>query len=347
MPFTAQELANIANATLDFHLRGDVMSQSIQDKPLLRKLIEKQKNFPGGKEFITKRVKGAYTTTIQGFSHDDTVTYANPANIRQVQYPWREIHAGIQVTMTELKTGGITVEDSTTGKSTSTKSQAEKIQLADLLDDKIEDMTEGWSRGMNDMAWRDGTQDAKLVPGVFSIISDTPAVGVTGGLDRAVNSWWRNRAVLGTVSNSGTYANLPLIKVLQNEFRQLRRYGGKPDCFMAGSDFLDALESELRAKGNFTQDGWAKTGRIEASTDDVSFKKIMVEYDPTLDDLARAKFGYVMDSRRITLMPMVGEDRKTHTPARPPEKYVIYRAMTWTGGLIATQLNCHGVYSIA
>ena len=48
----------------------------------------------------------------------------------------------------------------------------------------------------------------------------------------------------------------------------------------------------------------------------------------------------------LKLKVMEGEDRKTHTPARPPEKYVLYRAMTWTGGLCAQQLNGMGVYSI-
>src|SRR4051812_11071300 len=116
MPFTVQELENITNAALDFHMdRGDVFSSTIQNKPLLREMISKKKNFPSGKENITVRVKGEYTTTIQGYSHDDTVTYKNPANIKQAQFPWKEIHWGISCTMTELKKDGITITDSTDG----------------------------------------------------------------------------------------------------------------------------------------------------------------------------------------------------------------------------------------
>jgi hypothetical protein len=45
---------------------------------------------------------------------------------------------------------------------------------------------------------------------------------------------------------------------------------------------------------------------------------------------------------------MDGEDMKQHSPARPPEKYVMYRGVTWTGGMVvADQLNCHGVYEVA
>jgi len=46
-------------------------------------------------------------------------------------------------------------------------------------------------------------------------------------------------------------------------------------------------------------------------------------------------------------MVMDGEDMKAHAPARPPEKYVLYRAVTHTAGLVAKKLNCHGVYEIA
>src|SRR3546814_2121803 len=105
MPFTAQELENISNAALDFHLnRGRVFSQTIQDKPLLRRMMAKSKAFPGGKEYLTQRVKGEYTTTIQGFEHDDTVGYANPANIKESRWQWKLIHWGIEVTRSEEHT---------------------------------------------------------------------------------------------------------------------------------------------------------------------------------------------------------------------------------------------------
>jgi hypothetical protein len=64
MPFTAQELQNITNAVLDYHIRGKVESQVIQDRPLYNDLKKGQKSFPGGKEFITGRVKGVYTSSM-------------------------------------------------------------------------------------------------------------------------------------------------------------------------------------------------------------------------------------------------------------------------------------------
>ena len=112
---------------------------------------------------------------------------------------------------------------------------------------------------------------------------------------------------------------------------------------------MDGFEQELRSKGNFTLDGWAKSGRIDASVADLSFKGIEVVYEPLLDDLSLAKYGYVLDIRpkAICLMMMDGESEKMHTPERPPEKYVLYRAITDTGALCAWRLNSSLVISIA
>lgn len=349
MAFTAQQIQNMANAALDYHIKDGVESQTIQDKPLLAMLNRNKKIFPGGKENITVRVKGVYDTEFEGFTHDDQVSYGNPANIKTASFPWKEIHAGIQITGTELKVDGISVVDSTDGAETTQHSEREMTALAGLLEDKIDDMKEGSERSMNLMSWRDGTQSAKEFPGIRSFILDAPTTGVTGGIDRALNSWWRNRASLAL---NGASTVQDVINKLQAEYRQLRRYGGKPDTFLCGSSFITAVEGQARDKGTYTQTGWAvskdgKNARFETSMADISFKGVLLQYDPTLDDEGLAKYGYWLDSSKIQLRPMEGEDMKKHNPARPADKYVYFRAVTWTGGLIVRRLNSSGVYSIA
>jgi hypothetical protein len=221
--------------------------------------------------------------------------------------------------------------------------------LANLLEDKLEDMAEGSARGLNTMYWLDGTQDAKLVPGVKSFIVDNPTAGIlVGGIDQAVNSWWRNRANLA-INLGATPADNNLINFLQSEMRLLRKFAsGTPKWIvLAGSSFLDQLERELRAKGSYTLDGWAKGGGIDISMADVEFKGLKFEYDPTLDDIGEAKRAYLIDTASIMPMFMTGEFMKKHNPARPEDQYVMYRAMTLTGGLVCRQRNTSGVYGFA
>lgn len=347
MPFTVEQIENISNAAIEFHFqRGTVTSQTLQDKPLLDAMMKKSKTFPGGKDNITVRVKGEYETTIQGFENDDTVTYGNPANIKKASYPWKLIHAGIKFTKHELLQDGIRVVDTSDGSSTAVASDAEKIALANILQDKLEDMQEGTDRGMNDMFWRDGTQDPKVVPGIMSFVVDDPtAAQVVGGIDQNANSWWRNRARLGMTASNASDQNV--VQLMQRDWRQLRRYGGRPNLVLAGSDFLDWFEKELRAKGNYTLEGWAKGGKIDASVADVMFKGVDIQYDPTLDDLGRAKYCYALDTRHIFPMVIEGENMQKHNPARPEDKYVFYKAVTWVGGLVCNRRNVHQVFSIA
>ena len=344
MPFTAEELSSLANAALEHHLRGQPVSQVKQSRPLVDDMESNKKMFGGGNEFLTKRVKGQYVSRLRGYSHDDEQVYENPAKIREARGKWYELSAGIQVTYTELKNAGIHVTNSK-GSQTKTASDAEMYQLANILEDKFEDLDEGSYRSFDEICWLDGSQDSKVFPGIQSIISTTPTTGVTFGIDRAANAWWRNRASLNI--NVSTPANQVLVQTLQNEWRQLRRYGDPQFKVYAGSDFLDAFEDELRAKGNYTLSGWANKGSIDASVADASFKGTVFQYCPQLDDQSLQKYCYVVDVNNINLWCMENEEWKIHTPERPPEKYVLYRAKTWTGLMFARQLNTSGVYTIA
>lgn len=347
MSFTVQELENIANASLDHHLdRGKILSQTIQDKPLLKCFEGKPVYFPSGKESITGNVKGEYTTTIQGFSGDDSVSYANPGNIKQYSYPYKEIHAGIQFTMSELKKNGISITETSNGRTSSNHSKREVDQLANLLDDKIEDMIEGRSRGMNDMYWRDGSQDNSLVPGIRSfILNDPTSASIVGGIDQSTNIWWRNRAILNI--STATPSDKTISKILQKEIRQLRRYGNPNHKLFAGEAFLNALEAEMYASGTITQTGWMNSGGVDMGMDDAKFKGMKIHYDPTLDDEGLTKYLYILDVKAIKPMFMTDEKDKRHSPARPADKYVVYRAITDTCGLVCNQRNTSGVYSIA
>lgn len=345
--FTVQQVETIANSTLDFYLeKRKVEPQTLQEKPLLKAMRAAEKTFPGGKEFLSGAAKFDYSTTIQGFENDDEVGYSNPANTKRYQYPWKLIHAGIQFSMHECAKDGISIVDTTTGKGESQHSDRELTALVNILEEKFDDMVEGIDRGFNEMYWADGSDDPKLVPGVTSIILDDPtSATIVGGIDQSAVTGWRNRASLGL--NASTPADQVVLIKLQDEYRQLRRYGGNPKLWVAGSDFIEAVEKELRAKGNYTQDGWNSKSKTDGSMADISFKGNAIVYDPTLDDLGKAKYLYVMDERYLTPWVIDGENMKKHFPARPENKYVFYRAMTWMGGLVCKKRNAHGVYSIA
>lgn len=350
MAFTAAELASIANAALDYyHQRPELFYQSIQDKPFLTAMERGARTFPGGKGDISVGVKGKFgaggtNDTLVGYTHDDTVNFYTPSNIERANFPWREHHIGMTMTHTELKIDGISVED-TNGENTVEHTRRELTVLVNILEDKIADMDEQYARSMNTLLWGDGTADAKGLAGIRSMITDDPTTGTVGGIDRATATWWRNRALTGAnaVTSAATDGGV-LYQALQREYRQLVRYGGRPRLFLAGSDFCDAMETEMRANGYYSDRGFSQGGEVSVGT--IRVMGTPLRYDPTLDDLGKEKFGYWIDTNNVYLMTMQQEWRKQHTPARPPNQFVLYRSLTSTGQLIARQLNSSGVYEI-
>ncbi|CAB4149797.1 hypothetical protein UFOVP543_32 [uncultured Caudovirales phage] len=352
MANTFSSLENTIASALDFHIKSDAFAQSIQEKPLLGLMTRKQKSFPGGKGDITIPVVFDYTTTIQGYEGDETVNYSNPQNTKRVTFPWKEIHSGISVTLTELKVDGISVSDSMTGESTSKHSGRDATVLTNILKAKLDDMTEGWSRGFNTMLWSDGS-DTKKVAGIQAFIKPaaTNDVGSTGGIAR--NSTFGGKKLWQNRTGEFTYvtAQTNIIEGLRKEVRQLKRYGGKPNVILCGSRFLELLEAEISSKGLFTQSGFAKGTDISIGVPSLLGLGEFV-YDPTLDDLLppgalsgnQSNYAYIIDTEALQLYAMEGEDKKVHNPARPENKYVIYKGMTWTGGMTAKRLNGCGLY---
>jgi hypothetical protein len=208
---------------------------------------------------------------------------------------------------------------------------------------------EGYSKGMNSLLYGDGSGSATALAGIRSAIVDNPAASGTtvGGLSTVTNTWWRNRANVA-IATSAT--GQELIELLNTEMRQLKRFGGKPTIAVCGSAFLDRLSDELRRNGNYSQTGFARGQDI--SMGEITYNGLVFRYDPSLDDLTisgktPSKRCYIIDPTKLCMYYMDGEKMKRHAPARPATQYVMYRAITTTAVLTASQLNCHGVYEIA
>jgi hypothetical protein len=362
MSFTAGELTNIANAALDFYLnRGKTFEQAIQKKPLVRIMEANAKTFPGGKGDISLGVVGKYgaggvNDGLKGYTHNDTVNFYTPANIQRAVYTWREHHIGLTLTHTELKIDGLSLVDSNSGMEVRNHSKRDETVLVGLLDNKLADFGERYATTLNDLLWGDGASDAKGLAGIRSMIVADPSVGTVGGIDRSVaaNRYWMNRArtvafqakitgdaTLGAFGGDAVTSAVAdggaLLQVLQEEKRQLMRFGGNPDTMLCGSAFLAAMEKEMRANGYYSMSGFK--GTMDGAMGKMMFDGSAVEYDPTLDNLNLSKRAYWFSSSDIFLEKMEGEWKRQHDPSRPYNQFVVYRSVTSTGQLVGTRFN--------
>lgn len=342
-------LANdIASAALIWYVKGATLAQTTQDKPLLDWLKSNKKTFASGNLQISEPVQITFMSDtagfVQGFSEDDSINFAQASNIQRAVYNWKEVISSLIITWTELLKDGISIFDDAKGGRKAQHGDVAVSRITGLLENRMDDFGESWMRGTNSMFWADGSQDAKQVPGILSILPDVSATGVTGGLNRATYPSWRHRVNLTLAPNG---ANSDMIKFYNSELLQLRRYGGRPNKALCGSAHLDALRLELFAKGYFTNEGYQGDKATDLGMGGIHISGMgKFEYDPTLDSLNRSKYCYILDPRRIKQRPMEQEENKVLSPERPYQYLVFLHSVKWTGGLAATQLNCHGVYAI-
>lgn len=335
---------DLVSLALLYYIRGDALAQTTQNKPTLKWWEANQETFPSGLNQISEPIQGTFMQDtagfLQGYSEDDALTFSTAANALRAVFNWKEVQTSLVISWSELKKDGITISD----HQKVNDHGSDLTRLTGILKNRMGDFGESQSRAKNLMLWQDGTQDSKQTPGLRSFITDSAAVGITGGLNRATYPFWQHRVSLG-IAPSG--ANSSLIQFLNSELLQLQRFGGGPDKAVCGSQFLDALRLELVAKGFFTQTGFGGRKATQLGIGGLHIDGLGdFEYDPTLDNLGMAKRCLILDSKRIKLRPMEGEDMKVLTPERPYNYLVFLKTVTWTLATEVTQLNANGMYSV-
>ena len=354
MPFTAEEIASINNSALEeFIEKGTVYKQNVQNKPAMKAFDEASGSFSGGNEYVSCGVKsGQGGGSLAGYTHDDQLSFYNPASQKRAKYAWKEMHIGITWSFTEAKRDGVDVTDDAVAANTSNMDGREMHVLANIIKEKNDDLGEDYARSFNTFLWGDGTSDTKALAGIRSLLLEDPTTGTTGGISRAANTWWRNRALTDANSNTDVTGNTAnggaLLQALQKEFRLLSKFaqGGTNWRIFCGSDFYDQIEVELRANGNYTLDGFMRESAVDGGMAAVKFKGKNVVWDPTLDDIGKSKFCYIIDMKRIKLLYMNGQRMKKHNPARPYDRLVFFNGITSTCVLYASQLNTSSIVEL-
>jgi hypothetical protein len=359
MAFTADEIANINNAALVEYIdKGKVWAQNIANKPMLKDFNASAGKFSGGNLTVSFAVKaGQGGGALAGYSGDDQLSYYNPTGTKRTQWPWKEHFIGIQVTHTELKIDGIEITEDGDDQTTNNMDGREEHALANLLDEKMDDIGEDYAYSLDRLIHGDGSTDAKALAGIRSIILDSPAVGSTGNISRVAFSPWRNRAATAAYGGAGGQGAITvntanggaLIEFMEKEWLQLSKFrkGTTRYKIYAGSDWIAGYRKEMRANGLYTNSGLK--GTVDGSQGDLEWHGNPIVWDPTLDDTGYSKRCYVLDVSKtgIRLLYLNGVRMKKHNPARPYDRMVMYNGISTTAVMVAKQLNTSGVYDIA
>lgn len=346
MPFSPTQLSNAGLAALDFYLKNDPIDNIKTERPLLKKLLEAKKTFPGAKQYVVEQIRYQYNSNFQWFNGDAEVTYNHRQTLKQASYPWRGCHDGFALNEDELLQNGITMVE---GKDVE-NDENERIQLTNLLEENIETLRLGFEQKFDFELHRDGTQSGDAIAGLDYLVSLTPAVGVVGGIDRSANAFWNNQVKTGLVGG-----NVSMIDGMEQTWRACSRNGGQPDFILAGEAFIDGFRDSSQASITRFKDGGKGGFKLDPTASSLEFHGIPILWDPVFLDLDNAlapatpwqKRCYFINTKFMKLRPAAGHDMKTRKPPRVYNRYTYYWGLTWKGALTMGRSNAHGVLTIA
>lgn len=349
MPFNAEQLAYAGKAAIDFFLKNDPIDQINVERPLIKKLMAGKVPYVGGLQYVVEQLRYSNDSNFQPYFGDSQVSYNRKRTLAQAKYAYGAFHDGFGLNEDELVANGITMTDD----KNSVPSDAEVVQLTNLLNENMETLKLGFQENFDLMLHRDGSASALDIPGLDLLISlDPTADEDIGTINQQDNSYWRNYADLDI--STATEGNL--VDRMEIAWRECTRYGGfQPDFILVGADFLDAYRRDAGITVNRRLQAPAKGGAtLDAATSGVYFKGVELVWDPVFDLLDAAdapaqqwaKRCYFINTRFLKLRPIKGHWMVSRRPPRVYDRYVHYFALTSKAALTTGKRNAHAVLTL-
>lgn len=349
MPFNTEQLAYAGRAAIDYYLRNDPIDQINTERPLLKMLMSNKKEYGGGLQYVVEQLRYSNDSNFQSYFGDSQVSYNRKRTLQQAKFAWGSFHDGFGLNEDELAQNGIVVTDDRNAVA----SDAEQVQLTNLLEENIETLKLGFQENMDIMLHRDGTASATDIAGLDLLVSTTPSASETiGTLNQSTYTWWRNNASLDI-------AAADLIDTMEEQWRECTRYGNsQPNFILVGGDFLDAYRTAAGQTVNRQitgAKGLEKGGvSVDAGTTGVYFKGVELIWDPVFDVLDSldsptvewAKRCYFLNTKFIKLRPIKGHWMVSRKPPRVYDRYVQYWALTAKASMTTSKRNAQAVLSI-
>lgn len=353
MSFNAEQLAYAGKAAIDYFMKNDPIDQINVARPLIKKLVSEKKEYAGGLQYVVEQIRTSNDSNFQPYFGDSQVTYNRKRTLDQAKYSWGSFHDGFGLNEDELAQNGISFTDDRNAVPT----DAEKVQLTNLIKENSETLKLGFQEGFDLMLHRDGTADPLEIAGLDALVALDPTTGVVGGIDPATNAFWQNYT-MQTVADTALE--------MEKAWRECIRYGGQaPNFILAGADFIDAYRADATEVIIRNANVGGSTGNRNASTLDAGvgngvntglyFKGVEIIWDPVFDILDAAdspakpwaKRCYFLNTRHLCLRPIKGHWMVSRRPPRVYDRYVHYWATTAKAALTTAKRNAHAVLALA
>lgn len=358
MPFSAEQLAYGGNAAINYFLKNDPIDNYNVQRPLIKRLMAEKQEYGGGLQYVVQQLRFQNDSNFQSYFGDSQVSYNRKRTLTQAKYVWGAFHDGFGLNEDELVQNGITMTDDRNA----TPSDAEKVQLTNLMEENMDTLKLGFLENFDAMLHLDGTQSATNIAGLDALVSQTPASGIVGTIDPSTSTYWQNYVQNSIGSAAGNVTN-----AMETAYRACVRVGGAPPNFiLAGDTFIDAYRKDAGSNagyatkqvfvGSDNKKGVSlDNGTGEGMDTGLYFKGIPVTWDPvfaTLDaiyapTLPWLKRCYMLNTKHLKLRPIKGQWMIARRPPRVYDRYVHYWGLTSKSAFTTGKRNSHALLQIS
>jgi hypothetical protein len=362
MPFNSEQLAYAGNAAINYFLKNDPVDNYNINRPLIKRLMSKKVEYAGGLQYVVQQLRYQNDSNFQSYFGDSQVTYNRKRTLQQAKYVWGAFHDGFGLNEDELTQNGIEMTDDRNA----VPSDAEKVQLTNLLEENMETLKLGFLENFDIMLHLDGTQSATNIPGLDLLISTASGSSQTVGTiqtNTTTNTWWQNNVQLAIASGTAG----AVTTAMEVAWRACIRVGGAaPNFLLAGEAFIDAYRKDAGSNaGATTRQVFVDANNKKAITLDngvgsdastgLYFKGAELIWDPIVDQLQATyapsvswlKRCYFINDKHLQLRPIKGHWMIARRPPRVYDRYVHYWALTAKAALTTGKRNAHAVLAIA
>lgn len=209
---------------------------------------------------------------------------------------------------------------------------AGKERMIDLLEGRIANAEASMVNGLSGDLYSDGTADGgKQVDGVQSAISNSPATGTYGGINRANHAFWRNQRVTGTTSANIRSKMMAL-------WMATCRNMDKVDLIAADNNFYGHYWAALQDQQRFTNPAMGRMGFTN-----LKFDSADVILDGGIGGSAPANRMFFINTKYLHWRPHIDQDMVPSDERFATNQHAMVKLILWAGNLTTSNAKLQGL----
>jgi hypothetical protein len=279
---------DVCTTTLQYwHRNGKIADQIFNGLPTFRYFKERKKSIPGG-ERIYVPVMYAKNSTAASYRMYDALSMTPTETHTIATYDWKQYAVGIFIAGLEMRAN-----------------KGSDTQMMDLLEARTSNGITSLTDKLNTDIWgAGGGNNAKEILSLQQIISTTPTTGTVGGINRANETWWRNKQRTGGSFEAQGISDMRALRVsVSNNVPS-----GMPTVWFTTPDIYNMYEAVLEPRERFTRSGASGGGK---DAGDAGFGKLTFHGAPVeWDDAAPSGNLYALNMNHLQLIVHTDADFK-------------------------------------